>query len=175
MKKLILILFFISSLFGQDDLLEAARAGTLSQSQINELISKCNSGDGASCRSIAAFYYNKNKDLRENDAKLQALSIEYYTKGCNLKYGAACSSLGSIYKRGEGVAQDITKSLEYYTKGCDYNGVLGCYWAGRHYEKESKTKSGAEKIAAELKAKQYYKKGCDLGYKLCCSDLKDLQ
>ena len=113
--------------------------------------------------------------MRENDAKLQALSFEYYTKGCNLKYGAACSSLGDIYRRGEGVAQDITKSLEYYTKGCDYNGVLGCYSLGDYYEKESKTKSGAEKIAAELKAKQYYKKGCDLGYKLCCSDLKDLQ
>ena len=172
MKKLILILFFISSLFGQDDLWEAARDGTLSQSQINELISKCNSGDGVSCRNIGIFY--SNKDFENHDAKLEALSFEYYAKGCNLKNGGACSSLGGIYHRGEGVAQDITKALEYYTKGCDYNGSLGCYWLGDFYAQESKAKSGAEKKAAELKAKQYYKKGCDLGYKLSCSNLKDL-
>ena len=166
MKKLILILFFISSLFGQDALLEAARDGTLSQSQINELISKCNSGDGISYRNLGVFYFNKFARSRSTDRDSEAKGLIYYEKACNLRNGTGCFAMAAAYGERIGydksTPHDPAKRLEYLTKGCEYNSPSSCDLLGIAYSREARTKSGAERKALELKAKRFYQKACDL-------------
>ncbi|WP_154461376.1 tetratricopeptide repeat protein [Helicobacter pylori] len=44
---------------------------------------------------------------------------KYFEKACDLNNGRGCSSLGSLYKDGQGVEKNLTKAAYFYSKACE--------------------------------------------------------
>lgn len=165
MKKL-LILFFISFLFGE----------VVNDAQAQNEAKKCESGDKNACYEAATYYSNKWMEGRQRDDNLRNLEIKYEKMGCDLKHAMSCYSFANNYKEDGGDYRilDMANYTSYMQKSCDYGAVLACAALGDLYKKEMKNLSGGQKKAMELKAKSYYKKACDMKYELSCRYLKQL-
>ena len=74
----------------------------------------------------------------------------------------ACSSAGTTWLYGEGVARDIPRSLGLLEKGCRAGDTLGCFNLGVLYE------YGNEVPQDKGRAAGYFKQACDHGDKEAC-------
>jgi len=118
MKKLLLTLLFIATLFAtehgktNDKDLQLALQGKYSEA-FKGFKKRCELNDGYAC-GMVAYFYNKGfgvkKDIKE--------AIKYYKKGCSLNDSDSCTILGYYYYKGEVVKKDLKKAITLLKKAC---------------------------------------------------------
>jgi len=118
MKKLLLILLFVATLFAtehgktNDKDLQLALQGKYSEA-FKGFKKRCELNDGYAC-GMVAYFYNKGfgvkKDIKE--------AIKYYKKGCSLNDSDSCTILGYYYYKGEVVKKDLKKAITLLKKAC---------------------------------------------------------
>ena len=73
----------------------------------------------------------KGENLYEKGAA-QFLKGQYgkaassYEKACNASNPLACTDLGLMYRRGQGVKKNYRRAVDLYRRGCDGGNALGC-------------------------------------------------
>ena len=77
----------------------------------------------------------------------------------------ACSYLGSMYEKGEGVTKDYSKAVTLYTKSCDGGTADGCNGLGVMFA------NGKGVAKDDSKAVPLYTKACDAGSADGCNNL----
>ena len=77
----------------------------------------------------------------------------------------ACSFLGSMYEKGNGVTKDYSKAATLFSKSCDAGNADGCNGLGLMYG------SGRGVAKDDYKAFDLYNKACDAGNPGACSNL----
>jgi TPR repeat protein len=114
--------------------------------------SACRNGDGAACTAQAQAYGLPTELLRRacdlgdgNGCYLLALQLgntkegaAAYEQACDDGNSLACTNLGFIYERGEGVPKDLREAARLYKLGCRGSSCaapnnLGCVNLGRFY------------------------------------------
>jgi hypothetical protein len=77
----------------------------------------------------------------------------------------ACSYLGSMYEKGNGVTKDYSKAVTLLSKSCDAGNADGCNGLGQMFG------NGKGVAKDDDKASGLYKKACDGGSAAGCNDL----
>jgi hypothetical protein len=141
--------------------------------------------------------------LYRQNLYLEAATL--FDQACTSGSGEACSNLGAMYARGEGVAKDGSHAVEFTSKGCDAGNSPACRFAGISYAKGDGVTQDYRRAAAFLsracnggdaggctslgllysnglgvgkdleKAKQLLTKGCNLGAQWACDRLNELR
>ena len=98
---------------------------------------QCQKGDAASCR-----------------------------QACDQGAATACTHLGILYNRGQGIEKDLATAAELYEKGCTGGDGAGCNNLGTLYE------FGVIGFGKDLRSGAgYYRRACDLGDSQGCGNL----
>ena len=166
-------------------------AGELEQN-INAQIENCKSGDIASCfQAGTELTTGQNaEDQEKKDLGLEYLRLScsygktkacdligenyfldkhflaakpYLESACERHVVTACSGLGTMYRDGNDVPQNDTKSRQYYEKGCELKDKDACMNVAIIY------RGGFGVPKTRNIEKKYYKKSCDAGSKVACS------
>jgi len=87
-----------------------------------------------------------------------------YEKECNQGDAAACTMLGILYAKGDGVAKDIQRAIELYRKACDAGDAWGCSNLAFKY----KNGNGLEKDMKQ--AATLFEKACLAGNGQSCNE-----
>ncbi len=82
-------------------------------------------------------------------------------KACAAGEILACTDLGRLYERGEGVKQDYPRAKELYEKACVAGEMLACTGLGRLYD------SGNGVGQDSSKAEELYQKACSVSNAVC--------
>jgi len=77
----------------------------------------------------------------------------------------ACSYLGSMYEKGNGVTKDYSRAVSLYSKSCDAGNANGCNGLGLMFG------HGKGVAKDDDRASDLYKKACDAGSAEGCNDL----
>ncbi|MDA3047490.1 tetratricopeptide repeat protein [Campylobacter sp. JMF_08 NE1] len=193
MKKILLLIFVVVGLFGDDN--------DYTPEKIKDLKYFCSRDFMSSCVNLGYAYDNGLGGLERDIFKAKDL----YTKACDGDNATACYNLAILYSKGEGVRQDKFKAKELYEKACDKNEYDACNNLGILYERGEGVKqgfctandlflkacSGGNAVACVnlgnnflvnnrcekydiQKAKEHYGKACDLGSQKGCDNYKDL-
>lgn len=170
MKKILLLLIAISALFSVE----------VNEANLVDAIKKCDEKDKIACGEVSRFYGKITKKSRFLDAESMKLWVEYAIKGCELKDGESCYTIGYHYAGKESRAGkprvfevDYDKAMEYFLKACDYGFGQSCYLLGLINYDNFYKKQG-DKNEFKLKSKQFIKKACDLEYEKACGENWDL-
>lgn len=151
-------------------------------------IKSCEYRNGLACKKLGDMYfdgyavsqdYSKAVIYYTKSCEYQSLSCQntlktYSNNGddskkCKIQYGEACSKLGELYYKGQGVIQDYSKSIEYYNKGCLLLGFGGaCEKLGKMYYK------GQGVLQDYSMAVKYYDIGCRLQNGASCIAFAEL-
>lgn len=83
-----------------------------------------------------------------------------YQQACKMGDYLGCSGLGTLFERGHGVLQDLSKAQEYYEYACKHNDAFGCF--------------SKEMLEKGENAVELYSKGCDEEKKNSCLALGNL-
>lgn len=62
------------------------------------------------------------------------MAIELFERACENKEGKGCSSLASMYDKGEGVKKNKAKAMQLFQKACDSGEMAICVLLGIIYE-----------------------------------------
>jgi TPR repeat protein len=89
--------------------------------------------------------YNEAFRLYNKGEYTQAASV--YKKACD-RYARACTNLGFMHNKGQGVTMSHSLAAEYYQRGCDDGNALGCTNLGIMYWKDDLPKN--DRHAVEL-------------------------
>lgn len=166
LKRFLVFFIVVSALFGVE----------IGESNLQDLIKKCNEKDKIACGEVSRFY---GKSASHKNKEATNLWVEYALKGCELKDGESCYIVAVHYADVVSFPRyfqqiDEAKEEEYYTKACDYKYALACNMLGLIYSIKSQDAECGEKKSAKNKSKQFFKKACDLGYELSCREILDL-
>lgn len=168
LKKFLVFFIAISALFGAE----------ISESNLQDLIKKCNEKDKIACGEVSRFYGKSTKKSRFLDAESMKLWVDYALKGCELKDGESCYTIAYHYEKA-GVDSprffetDNAKKEAYLIKGCDYRFAQSCYILGL-INYDNFYKKNGDKNKFKQKSKQFIKKACDLGFEKACGENWDL-
>ena len=147
MKALVFVLVLVA---GAN--LANAGARSCKRGDFKACAAACAKKDGESCKHLGHMYTRRDKGApTPDDAKgLRAyqdgctykfgeacgyavamatdpkVSIRYFEKGCALKHGGSCISLGGMYYEGTNVPKDGNKAVPYFEKACTYGESGGC-------------------------------------------------
>ncbi|MEZ0242889.1 MAG: hypothetical protein ACAH11_05900, partial [Sphingomonas sp.] len=92
------------------------------------LDASCRGGDGIACNQIGRIGLNHMPGATTNGLE----GLYYLRRGCDLKYGPACTYLAAAYMGGgEGLNQDNAVALAVGEKGCRLGDNEGCQLAKR--------------------------------------------
>ena len=98
--------------------------------------------------------YNRAARLIEKDRYIEAATA--YTVACDNLYAKACTDLGVMYRRGQGVRRSYPKAAELLLRGCDGGNGLGCSDLGLMYWEGVMPKDDHRAVAL-------FQRGCDEG------------
>ena len=113
--------------------------GSLPYSQVKKLKQDCRAGDTSACADIGSLLLSGDsvkQDATKASRFFQTACIEgennhgcsHYDNMCNnLGEGRACTNLGLMHMRGDGVAEDHQKSHGLISRGCDMGHCHGCF------------------------------------------------
>ena len=121
----------------------------------------------------------------------------FYQKACDASNSNACTDLGFMYSRGEGVKQDYPRAIKLYNRGCEGGTASACTNLGIFYYSGSYDRTveffrracdggdgpgcfglgfmyerGLAVPKSETRAAELYKKACDAGSSLGCTSLR---
>ena len=122
---------------------------------IDELIKQCET-DSDICVELG------DKYKKQNDI---ATAVEFFEKACKMDESQGCVNAGILYKKGEGIKQNVSKAADLYEKACDLKHSAGCYNLALIYQEKGKTS----------KAKEFYNQSCKIGEKKACVNLRNLR
>src|SRR5215472_1670444 len=105
--------------------------------------------------------YNEAVRLYKKGKYAEAASV--YKKACG-HFASACTNLGFMYNRGQGVKLNHSSAADYYRRGCDRGIALGCTNLGIMYWNRDLTEN--DRYAVEL-----FERGCRNGDSGACRDL----
>jgi TPR repeat protein len=132
-------------------------AGQIDPDIITRLLERaCAGGDGVSCGNLGAVYAVGKGGVAKDDAK----ALATWKKGCELRSGHACMSIGNRYREGRGVARDLRVATGYLEKSCTLGSPDGCLYMGTLLED-----AGTDTPA---RVRQLYERGCKLGSAWAC-------
>ena len=159
MKKIILALALLGSL--------AVGKTIFTKELVEELEQKCEEGYFKACGAVGLFYGDPaalGGDISDinYDKKLY-----FYKKACDEREYVACSNIGAMYFKGEGVEKDYKKAMELFTKACDNGVAAACNGLGYMYA------SSLGVRVDRTKAMRYYKMACDGGDWVGCGNLAE--
>jgi TPR repeat protein len=156
-----LLLFCLAS-FAQD-----SNTYALEREIDSSPISKFNAGTMRAERSVSKFWndtiYNDAFSLYKRGQYAQAAST--YMKACP-GFAKACTNLGFMYSKGQGVKMSHPLAAEYYKRGCDAGNPLGCTNLGiMYYNGDLPRDDGRAVELFERSCRSRDSAGCrDLGY-----------
>lgn len=106
---------------------DAARAAKLRTDLEARLKKSCDGGGPTGCYYLGVYYAQTTElgaPARANASFLRA--ADSYQKACDKGTAAYCSTVGGLYERGRGVAQDFKHAAELYQKACDAKYAPAC-------------------------------------------------
>jgi Sel1 repeat len=128
-------------------------------------ISRLNAGIGPVERTGSIIWedavYNQAVALYKQGRYAQAASL--YGRACN-RFAKACTNLGFMYAKGQGVKMSHSLAAEYYKRGCDDGNALGCTNLGIQYLVRDPPKNDGHAV-------QLFEEGCRNGDSGGCRDL----
>ncbi len=104
------------------------------------------------------------RQIRGGAENLASAAI-YYRQGCGQGDARACTNLGVMFEKGQGVYRDAVKAAELYTEGCQGDDTLGCTYLGFMYQ------SGRGVFRSPVKAFEMFGRGCEDSYAAGCTHL----
>ena len=105
--------------------------------------------------------YNQAVALYKEGRYAQAASV--YERACN-RFAKACTNLGFMYAKGQGVKMSRSLAAEYYKRGCDNGNPLGCTNLGIQYLVHDPPKNDSHAV-------QLFDQGCRNGDSGGCRNL----
>lgn len=96
-------------------------------------------------------------------AKDPALAAELFGRACEAGHARACSNLGVLYHKGEGVAQDDAQAALLFERACDAGHAAGCFNLGLL---EQATNEDSDRALA------LFQKACDGGHAAACGKVQ---
>jgi TPR repeat protein len=87
--------------------------------------------------------YNEAFRLYNKGEYTQAALV--YKKACD-RFAKACTNLGFMYNKGQGVTMSHSLAAEYYKRGCDDGNALGCTNLGIMYWKDDPPKNDSHAV-----------------------------
>ena len=105
--------------------------------------------------------YNQAVALYKQGRYAQAALL--YERACD-RFAKACTNLGFMYARGQGVKINHSLAAEYYKRGCDNGNALGCTNLGIEYWKHDPPKNDSHAV-------QLFEQSCRNGDSGGCRDL----
>jgi len=105
--------------------------------------------------------YNQAVALYKQGRYAQAASM--YGRACN-RFAKACTNLGFMYAKGQGVKMSHSLAVEYYKRGCDNENALGCTNLGLEYLVHDPPRNDNHAV-------QLFEQGCRNGDSGGCRDL----
>jgi TPR repeat protein len=128
-------------------------------------LSRLNAGIGPVQRTAENVWedavYNQAVALYKQGRYAEAASV--YEKACN-RFAKACTNLGFMYAKGQGVRMSHSLATVYYRRGCDNGNALGCTDLGIEYLVHDPPKN-------DSRAVQLFEQGCRNGDGGGCRDL----
>jgi TPR repeat protein len=128
-------------------------------------LSRLNPGIGPAQRTESDAWedavYNQAVALYKQARYAQAASV--YERACN-RSAKACTNLGFMYAKGQGVKMSRSLAAEYYKRGCDNGNALGCTNLGIQYLLHDPPKNDSHAI-------QFFELGCRSGDSGGCREL----
>ena len=121
------------------------------------LIDGCKSGNPKAC------FYAATVERR---LKHYTEAASLYERGCNLKDGRSCSTLGYLYASGKGVAKEPSRAIGLFRKGCGLKDPSGCFNLALMLRRT--TDRGEEDYSRSVDP---FKKSCELGMARGCFNL----
>lgn len=117
-----------------------------------------------------------------------AIGGSWLVQGCEGGAGAACTALGGLYLRGEGLPLDEDKALALFGQGCERGSITGCLFVEtlgpefRSERVEALCDGGMEEACYELgrraavdedlaASRGWHQRGCELESVLSCAQL----
>lgn len=168
LKRFLAFFIVVSALFGAE----------VSESNLQDLIKKCDEKDKIACGEVSKIYGKIAKQSRFQNAESMKLWVDYALKGCELKDGESCYTIAYHYAKA-GVASprffeaDNAKKEVYLMKGCDYGFAQSCYILGL-INYDNFYKKNGDKNEFKRKSKQFIKRACDLEFEKACGENWDL-
>lgn len=164
------------------------------QKQAAELYRRaCDSGSGVACSNLARLY-QAGAGVEKDEARASALMqrackqgdrgackdtevakaspdrkpLDQLTASCDRGNYVACTELGLLYLRGQGVAKDVARALGLFESGCDGGNGLACH----NLAVMLNTGRGVKRDSA--RAARVYERACELGRMDSCSLLGNM-
>jgi len=128
-------------------------------------LSRLNAGIGPAERTGSNVWedalYNQAVGLEKQGRYAEAASV--YERACH-SFAKACTNLGFMYAKGEGVKMSRSLAAEYYQRGCDNGNALGCTNRGIQYLVNDPPKNDSHAV-------QLFEQGCRNGDSGGCRNL----
>ena len=105
--------------------------------------------------------YNEGVRFYKNGQYGEAATA--YKKACD-RFAKACTNLGFMYNRGQGVEMSSLLAAEYYLRGCEHGNALGCTNLGVLYWNRNLPKNDKEAV-------EFFERGCRNGDSHACRNL----
>ena len=93
------------------------------------------------------------------------LALPLLKRGCDGGSAGACTNLGLLYERGDGVEKDQQRAGQWYQKGCEGNDSWGCDDLALMY------RDGRGVEVDVVRSAELLQKSCELGLARGCGDL----
>lgn len=106
------------------------------------------------------FHYGENGKPKDFKA-----AVRVFRASCEGGDNGACTFLGIMNARGDGVPSNDGRAVELYRRSCDGGDALGCTSLGYMYA------TGRGLPEDQARAARYYQQGCDAGNGLGCGNL----
>lgn len=121
----------------------------------------CAAGYVPSCSNLVQLYASPRYGIQD-DARV----AEYTARGCELKDGGACFSLGVMRETGHGVPADVVAAAQAYELACELGEINGCAARG------ALALAGAPGLAKDpAEAARRFRQACDHGQATACAVL----
>ena len=119
---------------------------------------------GLACDTLAQFYYSGNYNGKQyNNKKDLKNAASFFQKACDLNLCTACTDLGNMYYRGEGVPKNFRKAFDLFTKSIEQ-----CPIYEKPYIALGDMHYNGDGIAQDHKlASSLYKKACEQAEQSC--------
>ena len=140
---------FCQAVFSQSNGLVEGQGSNASRTLLgnSERLNLSQGGAGRDSYSDAARLYRRGQYIEAANA---------YKIACARSSAKACTDLGVMYRRGQGVRKNYPRAAEFSLRGCDGGNALGCINLGLMYWNNVLPKN--DERAAEL-----FERGCDSG------------
>src|SRR5262249_26465718 len=117
----------------------------------------CDAGEADACYRLGTHLEYEAHDARA--------ALPRYRLACDRSHARACTNLGSLYGRGEGVGRDDATAAALYKKACDGNDAMGCANLA-DFLIDGMGLPQDPRAGAAL-----YERSCEQGYATACRDL----